>query len=137
MPMSISGAPIGRAIAATFFLLMNCSSRDAASLDLAGSVRLFGFAYGSDRSMRHAVVSAQRIAAKVTVEIAIDSVDMVCFVLRIVIFDEQRRPVNAVVVRLTGFDAACPAKAHLLEACTIEARQCLLRRGGIHASQVE
>src|SRR6187551_3891586 len=122
MPMSISGAAIGRAIAATFFLLMNCSSRDAASLDLGASARLFGFAYGSDRPMRHAVVSTKRIAAKVAFEIAIDSVDMVCFVLCVVVFDEQRRPVNAVVVRLTGFDAACPAKAHLLETCTIEAR---------------
>ena len=83
------------------------------------------------------IVRAQRIATEVALEVAIHGVDVIGVVLRVVVLDEQRGPVHAVVVRLPALDAACPGKAHLAETCTIEAQHRVPGRGRRHAPDIQ
>ena len=82
-------------------------------------------------------VLAQDVTAEVALQIAVHGVDVVGVVLRVVVFDQQRRAVHAVVVFLTAFDAACPGEVQLFEARTLEARESVLRGIGVQPAGVQ
>src|SRR5688500_14291979 len=72
-----------------------------------------------------AIVLAQQIAAEVSVEIAPNSVDVVRATLRVVVFDEEARPLNAVVMRFAAPCRARPGKGDFTEIRTLECRTAL------------
>jgi len=61
------------------------------------------------------VVGAQHVRAEVAAGIVPDRVDVVRVVLGVVVLDEQRRPVEAVVVRTLRVDRARPREVDPLE----------------------
>ncbi len=66
------------------------------------------------------VVLLQQVDAEVAVEIAPHGVDVVAFVLDAVVFDQEGRPLDAVVVQRALLDAAHPGEFHLVEARLLE-----------------
>src|SRR6266542_5494847 len=60
--------------------------------------------------MAAANVLAQQIPAKIAVRIAPDGMDVVDVVLRVVVLDEKRRPLEAVVVRPPALGLAGPSE---------------------------
>jgi hypothetical protein len=65
--------------------------------------------------MPELVVRPERIEAEVALRIVPHRVDVVRVVLRVVVLDEQRRPVEAVVVRTLRVDRARPREVDPLE----------------------
>src|SRR5438552_9551915 len=59
-------------------------------------------------------VNPEQVGPEVTVEVAPDGVDVVGIVLRVVVLDQERRPLDTVVVRLPACDPARPREMHLL-----------------------
>src|SRR5262249_29129426 len=72
------------------------------------------------------IVFYQRVA-KVIVEVAVDAVDVIGLVLRIVVLNQECRALNEIMVRLAGLEAASPLKMDLLRASAIDACQVLIR----------
>src|SRR5262249_20264363 len=68
----------------------------------------------------------QRVA-EVVVEVAVDAVDVIGPVLRVVVLNQERRALNEIMVRLAGFATASPLKTDLLRAGASDARQVLIR----------
>ena len=62
------------------------------------------------------VVFFEEVLAKVVVEVAEDGVDVVGVVLEVVVFDEEGRAVNAVVVFQVFFEASGPGEVDFFEA---------------------
>ena len=76
-----------------------------------------------DRSLRVAmigrgrfVVLLEQVVAEIALEIAPDAVDVVGVVLGVVVFDQEGRALDAVVVGLAAFQAARPGEADLVDA---------------------
>ena len=61
------------------------------------------------------VVLLEQVFAEVVFEVAPDAMNVVGVVLGIVVFDEEGRPLDAVVVGLTEFEAAGPGEADLVD----------------------
>ena len=59
------------------------------------------------------IMFAQDVFGEVVGEIANDGMHMVGIVLRVVIFDEQHRTLNAVIVSGAGLKASRPRKAQV------------------------
>src|SRR3954452_2883638 len=59
---------------------------------------------------------AEQVFAKVILKIAPDRVDMVGVVLGVVVFEEERRGLKAIIMRLPFFNAPSPAKIDFLQA---------------------
>ena len=57
---------------------------------------------------------AQQVHAKVAVEIAPNAMDVVGVVLCVVVFDQEGRALQPVVMRIVAIDAACPCEINLL-----------------------
>src|SRR5215203_550619 len=64
---------------------------------------------------RRAVVLCEQIQAEIAVEFPPHRMDVVGVVLRVVVLDEERRALNAVVVPLSALETAHPRKLHLAE----------------------
>src|SRR5919204_5018999 len=64
----------------------------------------------------------QQIASEISLEVAPHRVDVVRVVLRVVVLDEEGRPLHAVVVFLAALGVAGPREADLLDAGLPEAR---------------
>ena len=60
------------------------------------------------------VVQLQQVHAEVAVEIAPDGVDVVGVVLRVVVFDQERRGLHAIVVRVALLGPAGPGEINIL-----------------------
>src|SRR5262245_51407231 len=69
------------------------------------------------RAMRRRLVMfAQQILAEIAVEIAPDRVDVIGVVLRVVVFDQEGRALDAVIMRIAFVHAARPREIYLVEA---------------------
>src|SRR6266511_1016418 len=67
--------------------------------------------------MRHVrVVLPQNVLAEVSAEIAPDGVDVVVVVLRIVVFEQERRSLHSIIVAFAFLQAAGPGEVNLLRA---------------------
>src|SRR6266540_1373562 len=66
--------------------------------------------------LRRLIMLAQQILAEIAVEIAPDRVYVIGVVLRVVVFDQKRRALHPVVMRIAFVDAARPAEIYLVEA---------------------
>ena len=62
------------------------------------------------------VVLLQQVVAEIVLEVSPDAVDVVGVVLGVVVFDQESRPLDAVVVRLSPLEAAGPREADLVDA---------------------
>src|SRR5207302_1242188 len=69
---------------------------------------------------RRLEVLPQEVAPEVAVEVPPDRVNVVAVVLRVVVFDEERRPLNAVVVLLPALGLARPRERDLADACLLQ-----------------
>ena len=58
----------------------------------------------------------EHIISKVTVEIAIDSMDMIRIILRVRIFQEEMRALNAVVMAFALLRSTSPGKGYFVPA---------------------
>src|SRR5215203_3625107 len=85
---------------------------------------------------RRAVVLAQQVHAEVAVEIPPHGVDVVRVVLRVVVLDEERRPLDTVVVPLAALERAHPREPHLAEARGTQRLQPLLRDRALLGTRV-
>ena len=65
---------------------------------------------------RRLVVLSQQVDAEIVLEVSPDAVDVVGVVLGVVVFDQERRPLDAVVVRLSALEASGPREADLFDA---------------------
>ena len=63
--------------------------------------------------VRFLVVLLQQILAKILGEVAIHAVDMIGVVLRVVVFDQERRPLNAIVMPLAALQSAGPGEVNV------------------------
>src|SRR5205085_2380675 len=77
----------------------------------------------------------QRVA-EVVVEVAVNAVNVIGPVLRIVVLDQEGWGLDEIMVRLTGREAAGPLKMDLLLARPIDARQILIRKLLANASDM-
>ena len=89
-----------------------------------GGLRLTRFA--SVRNGRD--VLAQQVAAEVVGEVAPDRVDVVAVVLGVVVLDEERRPLDPVVVLLAALGLAGPRERDLLQPRLLQPAPCGRRR---------
>ena len=87
------------------------------------------------RRVRLFVVGLEWVAAEVVVEIAPDGVDVVGVVLRVVVLEDEAWSLDAVVVRLAGFDPARPGEVDLAEARFFDLRPVFL--GEVEAMPAE
>src|SRR5687767_6353601 len=60
--------------------------------------------------MARVVVPLQHVIAEIIFKAAINRVDVIGVVLRVVVFNQERRPLHAIIVRLTTFRSAAPCE---------------------------
>ena len=72
------------------------------------------------------VMRVQRIYAKVVIEVAPHSMNVIGMILRVVVLDYKRRTLDAIVVRLAAFTAASPGEEDFLHSRRSEFRQFLV-----------
>src|SRR5690606_15504516 len=85
-------------------------------LERQAGIRPASIAQGS-ASVRHGCeVLAEQIAAEVAVEVAPHRVDVVAVVLRVVVLDQERRPLDPVVVALAALGRSRPGEGNVLDA---------------------
>src|SRR5262245_56696950 len=65
---------------------------------------------------RRLVMLAQQILAEIAIEIAPDRVNVIGVVLRVVVLNQKRRALDAVVMRIAFVDSARPGKMNLVDA---------------------
>ena len=82
------------------------------------------------------VVVCQQVFAEVAVEVAPDAMDVIGAVLRVVVFDEERAALHAVVVAFAFVQAAHPGKFNLVEARFANFLEALACLGGRLRAQV-
>src|SRR5262245_15591854 len=80
-------------------------------------------------------VLAQQVAAEVAVEVAPHRVDVVAVVLRVVVLDEERRSLDAVVVLLSALGLTGPREPDLLEARFLQLRRAV--RGDVRSHEAD
>src|SRR6266496_3371311 len=68
------------------------------------------------------VMPLEQVVAKIVFQIAPDGVDVVRVVLRVVVFEEERRALHAVVVALTPFFTARPSERDFFPASLFDLR---------------
>ena len=81
--------------------------------------------------MRGLVVLAEEVGTEVAVEVAPEAVDVVGFVLGVVVFEDERAALHAVVVRLAALEAAGPREVQFLQSGLFDF--CPLLRGDVGA----
>src|SRR5213075_2112744 len=64
--------------------------------------------------MAGVVVLLQHVATEIVFKVAIDGVDVVGVVLRVIVLDDEVRTLHAVIVRLAAFEAAGPGEENLI-----------------------
>src|SRR5215470_20328785 len=79
---------------------------------------------------------SQQVLAEIAVEIAPDRVYVIGVVLRVVVFDQKRRTLHPVVMRIAFIDTARPAEIYLVEAGLPHLLRPLLRHLLRHSRQV-
>jgi hypothetical protein len=78
----------------------------------------------------------QQAVAEVIVEVAIDTVNVIGIILSVVVFNQERRALDEIVVWLTGFQTAGPDKMDLLHAGSVDAGKVLIRKFLANASDM-
>ncbi len=73
------------------------------------------------------LIMLQHRVAEVVVEVAVNTVNVIGFILSIVVLNQKRRALNEIVVRFAGLETAGPNEMDLLRARTIDASQILIR----------
>src|SRR4026209_2331601 len=76
------------------------------------------------------IMLAQKIFAEVALEIAPRGMNVVVVVLGIIVFEQERRALNAIIVSLTALDATRPCELHFVEASLLDFREIVLRQLG-------
>jgi hypothetical protein len=74
----------------------------------------------SAASVRLRVVLSEHVAAEVVLGVAPHGVDVIASPLRVVVLDQEPRPLQPVVVRLARLDAACPGEMQAIQSAVIE-----------------
>src|SRR3954454_11191037 len=63
------------------------------------------------------VVFAQEVFTEITLEIPPDRVNMVCVVLGVVVFEQERRALDAIIMRLPFFSPSRPSEIDFVQSC--------------------
>src|SRR5215207_11747819 len=82
------------------------------------------------------VVLGEQIAAEVVAQVAPHGVDVIRVGLLVVVLDEDRRSMDAIIVRLANLGAARPGEAQLAESTVLDVSHRVRARGGRHAAGV-
>src|SRR5688572_29177867 len=71
------------------------------------------------------VIMLQQAVAEVVVEVAINAVNVIGVILSVVVFDQERRALNEIVVRLAGLEAAGPNEMDVVDPGTVDSGKVL------------
>src|SRR6266404_1728845 len=69
------------------------------------------------------VVPRQQVGAKIRMEIPPDRMNVIGVILNVVVFDQERRPLNPIVMRLTLFEPTGPGQENTSQASRADSVQ--------------